>query len=357
MLSIKPKREFKSMALRIPETIAFDDILIRPSFSDIKSRRHVNLITNLCGISLNLPIISSPMDTVTEAAMAKAMSKAGGMGVIHRYNSPEEQADIASAVTDAILEESGTPTVAAAIGVTGDYIERATALFEVGVRTVCIDVAHGHHILMKEAITEIRKIFGDAFHIIAGNVATLDAFNDLSDWGANSVRVGIGGGSICSTRLVTGHGVPTLQSVIDCSATDRSAAIIADGGIRTSGDIVKALACGADAVMLGSMLAGTNEAPGQVAKDNETYFKVYRGMASVDAQMNWRGHTSSVEGVSSKVPCIGPVATILESLRKGVVSGLSYSGAKDLSELRSKAKIIRVTTSGITESKTHIDLI
>ncbi len=346
------------MTRRLLETVAFDDILLRPQYSSIESRQDITLDVSLGDIDLRLPILSSPMDTVTEGDMALAMFKAGGMGVIHRYNSPQDQAEIASSVIDAIIEESSAPKIAAAIGVTGDYIDRANALFEAGVRTFCIDVAHGHHLLMKNALSKIRKTFGNNVHVIAGNVATLNAFNDLSDWGADSIRVGIGGGSICSTRLVTGHGVPTLQSVIECSNTDRNTAIIADGGIRTSGDIVKALACGADCVMLGSILAGATEAPGDLIQDShsEGQFKVYRGMASIDAQMSWRGHASSVEGVSSKVPTTGTVTHILESLRRGVVSGLSYSGARNLSELRSKAQVIKVSTSGITESKTHINI-
>ena len=219
---------------------------------------------------------------------------------------------------------------------------------------ICVDIAHGHHTLMRHALKTLRNTLGSRVHIMAGNVATLEAFNDLSDWGADSVRVGIGGGSICSTRIQTGHGMPTLQSVINCARSDRDTMLIADGGIRTSGDIVKALAAGADFVMLGSLLAGTEETPGDTIYDKGGQRKVYRGMASKDAQLDWRGHTASEEGVSSTVPYKGEVSDILASLEKGIRSGLSYSGARSLKELRAKARFIRQTSSGQRESSTHI---
>ena len=197
---------------------------------------------------------------------------------------------------------------------------------------------------------------------MAGNVATLSAFNDLADWGADSIRVGIGGGSICSTRIQTGHGVPTLQSVIDCSSSDRDALLVADGGIRNSGDMVKAIAAGADLVMVGSLLSGTDEAPGDVIEKREmidgrqTYnmFKSYRGMASKEAQLAWRGYQSSEEGVASMVPYKGPATDILKSLETGIRSGLSYSGVKCINQLQSCAKFIRQTSAGAVESSTHI---
>ena len=190
---------------------------------------------------------------------------------------------------------------------------------------------------------------------MAGNVATLDGFNRLADWGADSIRVGIGGGSICSTRIQTGHGIPTLQSVIDCGQTDRDAILIADGGIKNSGDIVKALAAGADAVMLGSLLAGTEETPSETFRDRDgRCFKAYRGMASAEAQKAWRGKASSLEGVSTTIPCKGPVKNVVEELLTGVRSGLSYSGARDIPELRSKARFILQSHAASVESSTHI---
>jgi IMP dehydrogenase len=334
------------MKNNINETITFDDVLLVPQYSEILSRKTIDLSSELdMKRKFDLPIVSSPMDTVTGATMASAMNKAGGFGVIHRYNSIEEQCD-------KIKRINGTP--AAAIGVTGDYLERAMSLVKAGCDILCVDVAHGHHALMRHALKTLRNTIGYDIHIMAGNVATLKAFNDLADWGANSIRVGIGGGSICSTRIQTGHGVPTLQSVMDCSRSDRSAVLIADGGIKTPGDIVKSLAAGADFAMLGSMLAGTAESPGQVFHSKGKQYKSYRGMASVEAQIDWRGHTASVEGVSHTIPYKGSVVEILMSLEGSIRSGLSYTGALNLSDLRSKSQFIKQTAAGQTESSTHI---
>ena len=330
--------------------LTYDDILLVPQYSDIKSRKEVNIGNNLDeNIRLELPIISSPMDTVTETTMANAMYKMGGLGIIHRYNSIEEQSRL---VVDAW--EKGTCNIGGAVGVTGDFEERACALYDVGVNVLCIDVAHGHHILMKNALETLRKVFSDDIHIMAGNVATQQAFDDLSKWGANSIRCNIGGGSICSTRTQTGHGMPGLQTILDCSKSNEKVKIIADGGIRTSGDIVKAFAAGADFVMLGSLLAGTDESPGEEIQTSSGVVKKYRGMASKDAQIDWRGHVSSEEGISTFINHKGSVIDILESLKNGINSGLSYSGARTINEFRKKAKWIQQTIVGLNESRTHI---
>ena len=337
----------------IEEALTYNDVLLVPQYSEIRSREEVLVSSVLTGngptTHLSIPVISSPMDTVTEEDMAVAMWHHGGLGVIHRYNTIEHQAAIVDKVT-----VGSNCNVAAAIGTTGDYLDRATALYDAGVRILCVDVAHGHHILMKEALGELRKAFGDAVHIMAGNIATLEGYNDLVDWGADSVRCNIGGGSICSTRIQTGHGVPGLHTIIDCARSDRNAPIIADGGIRNSGDIVKALAAGADFVMLGSLLSGTDETPGDVINTHEGKFKSYRGMASADAQIEWRGKTASLEGVATTVPCKGSVKNVLDDLERGIRSGLSYSGAYSISDFQAKAKFIRQTSSGQTESGTHI---
>ena len=217
-----------------------------------------------------------------------------------------------------------------------------------------MDVAHGHHALVRAALKTLREELGDKVHLMAGNVATLDAFNDLADWGADSIRVGIGGGSICSTRINTGHGVPTYQSVVDCARSDRDAKLIADGGIKNAGDIVKALAAGADFVMLGSILAGTDESPGEIFTSENKKYKVYRGMASRSAQMEWRGKSSSPEGVSTTIPYKGSVVKLLEDITGNIKSGFSYTGATSLEMLQSKATFIRQTPAGQLESSTHI---
>lgn len=334
------------------QTITFNDVLLEPQYSDITSRKEVSLSTPLDNLrKLKIPIIASPMDTVSEWRMASSLSSMGGMAIIHRYNSIEEQADQvknALAVPDCTI-------VGAAVGVSGDFVERAVRCYEAGAKVICIDVAHGDHAMVKTAIASLREQLGMFIHIMAGNVATLEGFNRLADWGADSIRVGIGGGSICSTRIQTGHGVPTLQSVIDCAQSDRDAILIADGGIKNSGDIVKALAAGADAVMLGSLLAGTDETPSETFRDRDgRCFKAYRGMASAEAQKAWRGKTSSLEGVSTTIPCKGSVRNVVEELLTGVRSGLSYSGARDIPELRSKAKFILQSHAASIESSTHI---
>ena len=333
------------------EALSFDDVLLEPQHSDILSRSEVDISTTMSegqvNVKFRLPVISAPMDTVTEDKMALAIGREGGLGIIHRYNSIEQQANLVLKV-----KEQGS-FVGAAIGVTGDFLERAAELKSNHVDVLCVDVAHGHHASVRYALETLRNTFGDSVSIIAGNVATLQAFNDLADWGAHAIRVGIGGGSICSTRIQTGHGIPTFQSVLDCGKSDRDAALVADGGIRTSGDMVKALAAGADFVMVGSMLAGTDETPGEIITQGRRC-KVYRGMASKEAQNDWRGRVSSIEGVSHTVPCRGPVSEVLHEMAVGIRSGLSYSGARSIQELQTKARFIRQTSAGAIESSTHI---
>lgn len=339
------------------EYLSYDDVLLRPRYSDIRTRAEVSISTDLNnGLKLDFPVIASPMDTVSESRMAAAIGAAGGTAVVHRYNTPMIEARYVSMARDlATAQGNGIIPIGAAVGVTGDFMERATAVVSAGATFLCVDVAHGHHLMMKEALTSLRREFGNDVHIMAGNVATLAGVNDLADWGADSVRCNIGGGSICSTRIQTGHGVPGLHTIFECAQTDRDIAIIADGGIRNSGDIVKALAAGADAVMCGSLLSGTDETPGKVIEESDgTRWKTYRGMASKEAQVGWRGTYSSNEGVSARVPYRGSVSRTLEDLKNGIRSGLSYSGARTISELASVAEFIKQTNSGLSESGTHI---
>ena len=352
------------------EALAFDDVLLTPQYSDISSRKQVDISSSLGLIKtskvepdghhftasvleqervLRLPVISSPMDTITEDTMANTMARNGALGVIHRYNTIERQANLVKTVK---LCDKGA-LVAAAIGATGDYLERAGALISAGAEILCIDVAHGHHSHVKEACEKIKQEFKLAY-LIAGNVATIEGFCDLESWGADAIRVGIGGGSICSTRIRTGHGIPTFQSVLDCARIAKKAKIIADGGIKTSGDIVKALAAGADFVMLGSMLSGTKETPGKIVVEGDKQYKSYRGMASKEAQINWRGSYSVSEGISTWVEYRGDVLGVLEDIEGGIKSGFSYSGATNLMELQAFARFIRQTSQGMRESNTHI---
>lgn len=335
--------------MSIKDSLSFDDVLLVPGYSDIVTRADIDLSLDVGSSSLmTLPVFAAPMDTIMSNEMARVVYRSGGRGVMHRYCSIEEQVSL--------LEGADNDFECfAAVGVTGDFMERAAALYESGVTGVCVDVAHGHHASVMRAVTQLKLVFPD-LHIMAGNVATLEGFNALADSGANSVRVGVGGGSICSTRIQTGHGVPTLQSIMDCASSGHDCLLIADGGIKNSGDMVKALAAGADAVMVGRMLAGTSEAPGEViCNPGSSPVKVYRGMASPEAQIAWRGRYSSNEGVSRTVPLRGSAQEILFEIDKGIRSGLSYSGARTIKQLWAKSNFIKQTSAGAKESSTHID--
>jgi IMP dehydrogenase len=299
------------------------------------------------------------MDTVTTAEMAAAMANNGGLGIIHRYLSIEAQ-------TEEVKKALGLANiglVGAAIGAVGDFLERAQELVRAGSNVLCIDTAHGHHISMKNALTAIKNAIPSHVHVMAGNIATAEGYTALSDWGADSIRCSVGSGSICSTRIQTGHGVPNfhmLQKVVESKRQHEvsglhAAAIILDGGITNAGQIVKILAVGADAVMCGSFLAGTDEAPGQVVHDAVgNPRKEYAGMSSKAAQMRWRGWANAAEGISASVSLKGPVAELLTETAGHLRSGLSYSGARSLAELKEKAVWVRQTSAGQVESSTHV---
>lgn len=340
------------------KSLTFDDFLLIPQYSDIESRNEVDISSKLdTQIKLETPIISSPMDTVTEWVMASTMSRKGGLGIIHRYNSIQDQ------IVQADEANLGFDIIGAAVGVKDDFLERTQELIKVGVKVICVDVAHGDHISVKKALQKLEKIpERSKFHLMAGNVATGDGYKRLAQWGADSVRVGIGGGSICSTRINTGHGLPNMSALFDCAEARKShdygsnkPSIIIDGGIKTAGDMVKAFAAGADFVMCGSLFAGTDEAPGNLIQNsNGTLVKEYRGMASREAQMNWRGKSSSPEGIATFVNYKGSVNDILDDLIGNIKSGLSYSGARSIKELREKARFVLQSSAGMNESFTHI---
>jgi len=333
--------------------ITYEDILLVPQYSEVESRSEVDLSSNL-GLypELKYPIISAPMDTVTGAEMALEMDRLGGLGIIHRYNTIQDQNNIIRE-----LKRLGAKNIASAIGVTGDYFERAQALVHSGADIICVDIAHGHHSSMKKALEVLRERF-PYIHIMAGNVATGEGYKDLSNWGADSVKVGIGNGSICSTRMNTGHGIPSVTAIMECMKMSQSmlkpAKIIADGGIRNSGDIVKALAVGADFVMLGSLLAGTKESPGELINTPNGSRKTYRGMASREAQNEWRGKSSTPEGISTTIAYKGELEPLFLDLIGGIKSGFSYTGARNISEFQSRARFVQQTNAGQHESSTHI---
>jgi IMP dehydrogenase len=333
------------------KAISFDDILMVPQHSDINSRRNVDLSMNIGNKSfLNTPIIASPMDTVCESEMAVAMAKNGAIGIIHRFMPIEKQ----------ILEVSKVASrgfaVGAAIGVKGDFEYNVLKLISVGASLILIDTANGHSEYAIEATKKLRRLAKESVHVMVGNVSTGEGYKKLAKAGADSVRVGIGGGSVCTTRLVSGHGIPTLTSIMDVKeAKDRNdinVGIIADGGIKNSGDMVKAFAGGADAVMLGSILAGTDESPGEIYQDNSGKYKIFRGMASAEA--NQGKDIAVAEGISTKISYKGSVYDIIKDIRGGIGSGCSYSGVSKLKDLYTNAMYIKVSTLTIKESMPHV---
>ena len=333
--------------MKYKQSLSYDDVLLVPQYSNIESRKEVSLQSNLGQYRFDLPIIGSPMDTIVESEMATALAELGALGILHRYNSTQEQEKMALEVVSSIDGQA----VAAALPISGDFLSRALALVDVGVKILCVDVAHGDHIMMKKALNALKNALPSSIHIMAGNVATQEGYERLVEWGANSVRVGIGGGSICSTRVQTGHGVPTFHSVLDCAKSRYAGAY----PIKTSGDIAKAIGAGADFVMIGSLFAGTTETPGKILIRNDgSKVKEYRGMASREAQMAWRGRASSLEGISTFVPFKGKVKYVVDDLANGIRSGLSYTGARTIEEFQARVHFVQQTLAGQSESSTHI---
>ena len=471
--------------MEFKEGLTFDDVLLVPKYSDITSRSQTNLSTKLSrNISINIPFVSANMDTVTESSMAVAMARAGGIGIIHRFLTIEEQAnevlkvkrsgsvmienpysisleksikdaldyaedkeisgllvvdsnfklvgivterdllfansngsisdimtkDVVTAKPGVTLDEAkqilhqhrieklpivddsgiikglitskditnnadfpnaskdkkGSPLVGAAVGVKGDFLERTESLLEAGTDVLVVDIAHGHSENAISAIKNIKKAFPDC-ELIAGNIATAQGTEDLIKAGVDAVKVGVGSGSICITRVITGSGVPQLTAVMDCAkiGNDYGIPIISDGGTRTSGDATKALASGASSVMVGSMLGGTDESPGTVLTKNGKRFKVYRGMASLAASIGRKSKETGsfsfdddlndyvAEGVEAMVPYKGTVVDILKQLSGGVRSGLSYCGAHSISQMQENAEFIKMSRAGFAESQPH----
>ena len=471
--------------MEFKEGLTFDDVLLVPKYSDITSRSQTDLNTKLSrNISINIPFVSANMDTVTESSMAMAMARAGGIGIIHRFLSIQEQAsevlkvkrsgsviienpysispeksiqnaldfaedkkisgllvtdsnskligiitdrdllfadpndhihdvmtkDVITAKPGVTIDEAkeilhkhrleklpiiddsgiikglitskditnnadypnaskdkkGRPLVGAAVGVKGDFLERSESLLESGADVLVVDIAHGHSENALNTVRNIKKAFPDC-ELIAGNIATAQGAEDLIKAGVDAVKVGVGSGSICITRVITGSGVPQLTAVMDCAKVgkDHDIPIISDGGTRTSGDATKALAAGASSVMVGSMLGGTDESPGTVLTKNGKRFKVYRGMASLAASIGRKSkETGSIsldddlndfvaEGVEAMVPYKGTVTDILKQLTGGVRSGLSYCGAHTIPQMQENAEFIKMSRAGFAESQPH----
>lgn len=329
--------------------LTFDDVLILPSRSDVRSRRDPNLKTQLTKkIEIDIPLISANMDTVTESPMAIAMAKEGGFGPIHRFMTIEEQVRHVREVKSA-----GVKVVGASVGVGDDMRARAEALVEAGTNVIVVDIAHGHSVQMLETIKWLKDRFA-SLEVIGGNIAMPDAAIELVEAGADAVKVGIGPGSMCTTRVITGCGVPQLTAIAMCvSALEGTGVpVIGDGGLRTSGDIVKAMAAGAQTVMLGSMLSGCLETPGELKGG----MKQYRGMASKAAQVSWRGGVPTgmaAEGESRFVNVKGHVRDVVLEITGGIRSGMSYINATSVPEIREKARFIEMTAAGTRESGAH----
>jgi IMP dehydrogenase len=326
--------------MEVRDGLSYDDVLVMPQRSSVAHRADVDLSTALTPtITLDSPILGAPMDTVTEAEAAIALSKAGGFGTIHRFIPTEEQAAEVRRVVEAGERAGG------AVGIEEEYIERAEALVEAGAACVMVDVAHGHMERCLDAVGELRREFSNV-PLVAGNVATAAGVRDLAAAGADCVKVGVGPGSHCTTRRVTGAGVPQLTAVDDCAdaAREHGVTTIADGGIRKSGDAVKALTAGADAVMLGGLFAGTTEAPGEVVERDGDQYKRSRGMASTEAgeeRTDKEGEVNAEEGVAGLVPYRGDLADVVGELESGIRSGLSYCGGGDIEAARENVEFIQ----------------
>ncbi|MCH2604409.1 MAG: IMP dehydrogenase [Candidatus Nitrosopelagicus sp.] len=477
--------------MSIREGVTFDDVLLVPKFSDISSRTQTDLSTKLSkNITLNIPLISANMDTVTESTMAVTMARQGGIGIIHRFLTIQEQAnqvlkvkrsgsvmienpyqisqdETISTALDIMTEKEvsgllvvdsesklvgilterdvlfesldstklvrelmtkdvitskpsinvdeakdilknnrieklplvdddqkihglyttqdilntenypiashdskGRPLVGAAVGVKGDFLERTEALLEAGTDAIVVDIAHGHSENAISTVKNIKKAFPNC-ELIAGNVATAQGTEDLIKAGVDAVKVGVGSGSICITRVITGSGVPQLTAVLDCAEIGKKydIPIISDGGTRTSGDATKALAAGASSVMLGSMLGGTDESPGSTISKNGKRYKIYRGMASLAAARGRKSKETGLgdlgddlndyvaEGVEAFVPYKGSVTDILTQITGGIRSGLSYCGGHTIQQMQENAEFIKMSGAGFAESKPHdVDL-
>ena len=338
--------------MELREGLSYGDVLVVPQRSPVDSRSDVDLTTNLTpGLELDAPVLSAPMDTVTETATAVALDAVGGLGVIHRFASVDEQATMVRRASEAGAQ------VGAAVGIDEDYLARAEAVLDAGADCVVVDVAHGHMERCLDAVATVDHEF-DA-EIVAGNVVTPAGVEDLAAAGADGVKVGVGPGSHCTTRKVTGAGMPQLTAVDDCAdaAADLDVCIVADGGIRTSGDAVKALVAGADTVMLGSFFAGTDEAPGEVVEVDDGRYKRSRGMsttaaneARTDKRDNGPGADEGVEGLT---PYTGPLEPKTTEFLWGIKSGLSYCGGHTLDGARAKAEFVRVSPSAAEREGAH----
>ena len=353
--------------------LTFDDVLLIPQQSNVTPDQ-ISLKTNLTkNITLNIPIVSAAMDTVTEYELAIALACEGGIGFIHKNMSIEDQAKQVEKVkrykigvnSNALKDSKGRLRVGAAVGVSNDSIKRVDALVKAKVDVICIDSAHGHSANIIKTVKVIRKKY-PKLDIVAGNIVTPKAAEDLAKAGANCVKIGVGPGSICTTRVIAGVGIPQITAILETAAKCKHLGIncIADGGIKLSGDITKALAAGADCVMLGSLLAGCKESPGKVITCHGKKFKICVGMGSIAAmkrgskdryfQANVKlGHKLVPEGIEGRVTYKGELSKTIYQLCGGLRSGMGYCGSGDIKTLHKKAEFVQITNAGLKESHPH----
>lgn len=343
----------------IPLALSFDDVLLLPRKSTVISRGDVNLSSKIAkNFELKFPVMSTMMDTVTGVEMAIAVGKYGGLGILPRFDSSEKQSDKVAKVKKKEVR------VAAAVGCREGFMERAQMLVAAGVDVLVLDVAHGHMITAIAATKVIKENFPE-IPLISGVIATYEGAYDLFKSGADAVQVGVGPGSICVTREVAGVGVPQITAVTEATEASKkfkNRYVVVNAGMKTSGDVVKALAAGADAVLSGNLFAGSRETPGKVIKRNGKLYKEYHGSTSEKEKRNHlekNGEQRSehyidyIEGVEALVPYKGPVERVLRRVETGIRSGFSYCGAHNLQELHKSARFIRITAAGKRESGAH----
>lgn len=321
------------------EALTFDDVLLVPQYSEIASREMVDTAVEIGGIRLTVPVISANMDTVTWVDMAEAMWAAGGLGILHRFAPREE---VIKAIQTLRSRHVPNQYIVPSLGVKDPDQEFAAILLGQGIESICVDVAHGDTAMARRMVEWCDRTGFKT--IIAGNVATLEGAVGLEESGADVIKVGVGPGSVCTTRVMTGHGYPQLSAILEISDNLHSASIIADGGMKTPGDIVKALAAGASAVMLGYMLAGCEETPGY-----QPGMKLYRGSASKGAN----GNAKYIEGVDALVRANGSARKVVGEIEAGIRSGCTYSGARSIEDLWYRHEFVRVTSATVVENGPH----
>ena len=356
---------------KITPTYTFDDVQIVPRYSEIQSRSNCDTSTLFTeNYHIDIPLIASPMASICEYDMAFKMWALGGVGIIHRFNTIDEQVAMVSKLksdinsicskTKETTYRYTKPVIAAAIGAKEQDMYRARALVEAGANVLVIDIAHGHHSSTQHTLEELkmlRELPNMEFDVIAGNIATARAVEDLEYWGANGLRVGIGGGSVCETRIRTGVGIPQISCLYETSAIANTP-IISCGGTRYPGDVAKALVAGASSVILGSMISGTDETPGDVmhfgSYGKRQRMKIYHGSASDVQKTLSSTQLNNIEGTAAMVPMKGSVEKIVNEIMDGVRSAMSYIGAQTIDELYINGNFVSVTTNGLREAMPHL---